>query len=135
MVDNLLTLFCLVDGDSLSEAFEVEISSTKTVSALKKVIRDDNSVAFADIDAKMLTLWRVSIPGGKKGSAITIDALGNKTEFDDPRALLSELFPESPDRNTYIIVQRSFQGNADASLFDLCHLDLCITLTLIHKPT
>lgn len=57
-----LTLFCLVDGDSLSEAFEVEISSAKTVSALKKAIRDDNTVAFAEVDAKMLILWCVSIP-------------------------------------------------------------------------
>jgi hypothetical protein len=49
-------LFCLVDGDSLSEACEVEISATKTVSTVKKAIRDDHSVAFADVDAKMLTL-------------------------------------------------------------------------------
>ncbi|KAG0357033.1 hypothetical protein BG005_003994 [Podila minutissima] len=110
MTDNHLTLFCLVDGDSLSEAFEVEISSTKTVSALKKAIRDENTVDFAEIDARLLTLWRVSVPADYRSRLRSIYALDNKTELDEPRTPLSQLFPDNPDENTYIIVQRPPQG-------------------------
>ncbi|KAF9301468.1 hypothetical protein BGZ74_006680, partial [Mortierella antarctica] len=110
MTDNHLTLFCLVDGDSLSEAFEVEISSTKTVSALKKAIRDENTVDFAEIDARLLTLWRVSVPADYRSRPRSIYALVNKTELDEPRTPLSQLFPDNPDENTYIIVQRPPQG-------------------------
>lgn len=34
MTDNLITLFCLVEGESVSNAFEIEVASTKTVSFL-----------------------------------------------------------------------------------------------------
>lgn len=47
----------------------------------------------------------------RQGSAITIDALDEKTELNNPRARLFKLFPESSDDNTYIIAQRSLTGN------------------------
>ncbi|KAF9318898.1 hypothetical protein BG006_003119 [Podila minutissima] len=58
--NNLLTLFCLVDGEW--NPFSVEVDRTKTVDTLKDAIKDKNAIAFADVDAKMLTLWSVSIP-------------------------------------------------------------------------
>ncbi|KAI9242855.1 MAG: hypothetical protein BYD32DRAFT_402000 [Podila humilis] len=60
MTNIQLSLFCLVDGESTP--FPVEIESTKTIGDLKRAIKDDNAIAFADVDAKMLTLWHVSIP-------------------------------------------------------------------------
>jgi len=109
MSDNLVTLFCLVEGESVSNAFEIEVASTKTVSTLKNLIVDGNQApAFKDVAAKDLILWRVSIPDG---SATTITALVDKTELDKPRTPLSKLFPENPDDNTYILVQRPVQCN------------------------
>ncbi|KAK3834351.1 MAG: hypothetical protein JOS17DRAFT_815456 [Linnemannia elongata] len=60
---------------------------------------------FDDIAANSHTLWRASIPDDNQSSAITIDALDDKTELDKPRTLLSQLFPESPDDNTYTFVR------------------------------
>ncbi|KAF9198642.1 hypothetical protein BGZ59_004467, partial [Podila verticillata] len=110
MTDNNVTLFCLIEGESVSTAFEVEVASAKTISTLKNLIVDGNQApAFRDFAAKDLVLWRASIPDDKQGSAITVDALDDKTELNNPRAKLSKLFPESPDDNTYIIVQWPLQ--------------------------
>ncbi|KAG0360627.1 hypothetical protein BGX24_005525, partial [Mortierella sp. AD032] len=101
MDNNLLTLFCY------DNAFEVEVASTKTVSTLKNLIVDENQApAFRDVAAKDLILWCVSIPDNKQGTAITIGALDDKTELNNPRTRLSKLFPESPEDNTYILVRR-----------------------------
>ncbi|KAF8926889.1 hypothetical protein BGZ58_010828, partial [Dissophora ornata] len=61
MTDSLLTLFCLVDGESTP--FPVEIDSTKTIGGLKNlIVNGDQAPAFRDVAAKDLILWRVSIP-------------------------------------------------------------------------
>ncbi|KAF9198351.1 hypothetical protein BGZ59_004674, partial [Podila verticillata] len=106
MTDNHLTLFCLVDGEATSRAFSVDIDRTKSVDHLKKLIKSKKTPRFDDVAAYELTLWRVSISDDNQGSAVTIDALDDKTELNNPRAQLSKLFPENPDDNTYIIVQR-----------------------------
>ncbi|KAG0007896.1 hypothetical protein BGZ81_004501, partial [Podila clonocystis] len=59
MTNKNLTLFCLVDGESTP--FPVEIEPTKTIGALKKDIKEEKAIAFAGVDADMLTLWKVSI--------------------------------------------------------------------------
>ncbi|KAF9113437.1 hypothetical protein BGX30_006937, partial [Mortierella sp. GBA39] len=101
-----LTLFCLIDEQSTSKAFSVEISPKKTVDGLKKFIRNEKPNELRDVDPDRLTLWLVFIPDDNQNSAITLDALDDKTQLNNPRTLLSTLFPESPDDNTYIIVQR-----------------------------
>ncbi|KAG0195906.1 hypothetical protein BGX28_000397, partial [Mortierella sp. GBA30] len=106
MTHSHLTLFCLVDGGSTSQAFSVEIDREKTVDHLKKLIKTEKTNVFSDVDADQLTLWRVSIPDEHQGSVITIDALEDKTELNKPRALLSMVFDKPPDDNTYILVQR-----------------------------
>ncbi|KAF9412824.1 hypothetical protein BGZ76_005128, partial [Entomortierella beljakovae] len=57
-----MTLFCLVDGESTSNAFPVEIEPTKTIGSLKDKIKLAQSPDFDDIVAKSLTLWQVLIP-------------------------------------------------------------------------
>ncbi|KAF9133873.1 hypothetical protein BG015_003496, partial [Linnemannia schmuckeri] len=106
MTTNPLTLFCLVDGETTSQAFSVDIDQTKTVDHLKKLIKTEKAPRFDDVAADELTLWRVFIPDEKMDSFITVDALGDKTQLNNPRTRLSKLFPESPDDNTYILVQR-----------------------------
>ncbi|KAF9954138.1 hypothetical protein BGZ70_010649 [Mortierella alpina] len=114
MTEKNLTLFCIVEGESVSHAFQLKnIASSDDVDDLKHLIVDGNQApAFRDVAAKDLILWRISIPDNKQGSAITIDALDDKTELNDPRARLSKLFPESPDDHTYILVQRPSSVNA-----------------------
>ncbi|KAF9344405.1 hypothetical protein BGX26_004416 [Mortierella sp. AD094] len=109
MTNNLLTLFCLVDGESTS--FPVKIESTETIGGLKKAIKDENSIAFADVDAKMLSLWRVSIPVPEDDDNELPILLNNIVTKDKkklgPTTRLSKVFPaELPDETIHIIVQR-----------------------------
>ncbi|KAF8906387.1 hypothetical protein BGZ58_006329, partial [Dissophora ornata] len=103
---NTLTLFCLINGELTSNAFPVETSSDKTVGVLKDLIKAKRTVALSNVDANELTLWLAVIPDNRCGSAITIGALDGKTKLSNPRRRLSQLFSESPDEETYILVQR-----------------------------
>ncbi|KAG0036467.1 hypothetical protein BGZ82_004155 [Podila clonocystis] len=62
MTDIHLTLFCLVDGETMSNAFPVEIESTKTVGHLKDLIRAKKANNFHDVDADDLTSGECSAP-------------------------------------------------------------------------
>ncbi|KAF9080350.1 hypothetical protein BGX23_002284 [Mortierella sp. AD031] len=108
MTDNHLTLFCLVDGESTSNAFSVEIDSTKTVDGLKKLIKADQSPIFDDITANSLTLWRVSIPvvSANKHKPIVLSEVESSTELD-PTDDVSDVFPKTPPKKTiHIIIHR-----------------------------
>ncbi|KAG0095046.1 hypothetical protein BGZ93_006400 [Podila epicladia] len=111
VTDNRLRLYCLVGGEPTSNAFLVKASLADTICDLKiLIINGDQATAFRDVAPKDLILWRVSIPNDNRRSAIKIDALGGKTELNNPRKRLSEEFRESLDDNTYIIVQRPPKG-------------------------
>ncbi|KAG0053924.1 hypothetical protein BGZ90_006089 [Linnemannia elongata] len=111
MTDIRLSLFCLVDGLPISRAFEIEVSGTRTIAHLKDLIKAKQSPAFDDITGDQLTLWRASIPDDNQKSTLTLAALDDKTELNNPRTRLSKLFPESPDEKTYILVQRPPPGD------------------------
>ncbi|KAF9536636.1 hypothetical protein EC957_010257 [Mortierella hygrophila] len=110
MATNTLTLFCLISGDSTSCAFKVRILDTHAdISDLKKAIIGENPGAFEHIDAKDLVLWRATIPANENAGderVIKLDGLDDKTKLGNPRTHLSKLFPETPDDNTYIVVER-----------------------------
>ncbi|KAG0053356.1 hypothetical protein BGZ83_001250 [Gryganskiella cystojenkinii] len=106
MTDKSLTLFCVVDGESVSNAFDIAIESAKTVSDFKMAIKHEKAPRFDDIAADKLILWRVSIPEDKQSSVVTITALDDKTELDKSWIPLSQLFRNDADYNTYTIVQR-----------------------------
>ncbi|KAG9070446.1 hypothetical protein KI688_007982 [Linnemannia hyalina] len=110
-----LTLFCLIDGQSIFNAFSVEINPRKTIDGLKKFIRNEKTPRFDDVAADELTLWRVSIPDADddddddgENLPILPDNIPNK----DRKKLkatreLSDVFREEPAKRTiHIIVQR-----------------------------
>jgi hypothetical protein len=55
-----LELNCLVQGVGLRNVFSIEIASTKNVSALKELIKDEKKHAFNRVPADTLVLWKVS---------------------------------------------------------------------------
>ena len=57
-----ITLLCLVKGNILANAFPVHIDGNSLVGDLKKVIKAENAQTFANVDAKDIKLWKVSIP-------------------------------------------------------------------------
>ncbi|KAF8923765.1 hypothetical protein BGZ58_002576 [Dissophora ornata] len=108
-----LNLFCLVDGDSTSNAFSVKATSTDTVDDLKEFIKAKKSNDFHDVDADRLTLWHVSvsITAANKHNPVTLDSQEPKEELL-PSDELCEVFPNGPARKTvHIIVQRPPLGD------------------------
>ncbi len=119
MTDMPVTLFCLVDGEATSQAFSIDIEQTRTVEQLKKVIKTEIPDTFKDVDAKDLTLWRVSISmtDNDDKPPILLDNFPDKDKMRlGPVMRLSKVFPEDfPEGSINIIVQRPSQsrsGNA-----------------------
>ncbi|OAX43810.1 hypothetical protein K503DRAFT_778959 [Rhizopogon vinicolor AM-OR11-026] len=56
------TLSCLVFGDGPSHIFQIGIASTKTVDALRNLIKDTEGHAFRDVAARYLKLWQFNLP-------------------------------------------------------------------------
>ncbi|KAF9536251.1 hypothetical protein EC957_011851 [Mortierella hygrophila] len=116
MTDNLLTLFCLVNGES--NPFPLEIDSTKTIGGLKNLIVNGNqALAFRDDAAKDLILWRVSIPVvPKERKEISLADIPSKEELDETDDV-SDVFEETPPKKTiHIIVQRPPLGDLRADI-------------------
>ncbi|KAF9580471.1 hypothetical protein BGW38_002878 [Lunasporangiospora selenospora] len=108
MTDIPLTLFCLVDGESTSNAFPVLASTTTTIRELKELIKTKKANRFQDVDADELTLWRVSHPviAIHKHQPVLLNKIDSPTELD-PTDDISDIFTEPPPKKTiHIIVQR-----------------------------
>ncbi|KAF9308194.1 hypothetical protein BG003_011449, partial [Podila horticola] len=101
MMDNRMSLFYLVDGEATSNAFPVEIESTKTIDDLKDLIKNKKTPRFDDIAADELTLWRVSIPDADDDDdddlPILLDNIPGK-DRKKPKTTreLSDIFNEKP---------------------------------------
>ncbi|KAG0253847.1 hypothetical protein BGZ95_006191, partial [Linnemannia exigua] len=110
MADDPLTLFCLVDGESLSSAFPVEIESSKTIGHLKKLIKTETPDKFIGVNVRDLALWRVSIPisnvdNNNLGALLDKVPDKDKMNLTSPAMRLSEIFPEGLlDRTVHVIV-------------------------------
>ncbi|KAK3821954.1 MAG: hypothetical protein J3R72DRAFT_28194 [Linnemannia gamsii] len=130
MDNNPLTLFCLVDGDATSQAFPVTTSNTTTVGELKKLIKADNSATFKGVDAKNLTLWRVSVPVNtdNQHNPIGLDKIESRTELN-PIVEVSGVFPKTPPKETiHVIVQRPLPARTSHSPPPLRILDIIKTI-------
>ncbi|KAG0047173.1 hypothetical protein BGZ89_005029, partial [Linnemannia elongata] len=118
MTDNLLTLFCLLDGETTSNAFSVKIPSSDTIDDLKKLIKVEQSPDFDDIAANNLTLWHVAHPviAANKHNPILLSAIDSPTELD-PTDDISDVFLEAPPKKTiHIIVKRPPPGDLRADI-------------------
>ncbi|KAF9314603.1 hypothetical protein BG003_003981, partial [Podila horticola] len=119
MTDNRMSLFCLAHVEPSSNAFPVEIESTKTIGDLKDLIKTKKTPEFDDIAADKLTLWRVTIPITDDDNETPI-LLNNVTKKKlGPLTRLSKVFPEDiPEESIiHIIVQRPPPGVVSESDF------------------
>src|SRR3954464_14661172 len=99
-----ITLLCLVKGNTLANAFPVDINKDQLVGHLKKVIKAEKQNDFAGIDADKLKLWNVKIPDDRD------DLLSNLTLNDGDELLatkkISKYFPNSPpEEHIHVIVE------------------------------
>ncbi|KAK5809644.1 hypothetical protein F5H01DRAFT_415593 [Linnemannia elongata] len=111
MTNNLLTLFCLVDGEATTNAFPVEIESTKTIGDLKNLIKTEKSNDFQGADADKLTLWRVSIPDvDDDETPVSIDTLTRKKKMRATNKLSMVFEAAFPEDTIRVVVQRPPPG-------------------------
>ncbi|KAF8923382.1 hypothetical protein BGZ58_003016, partial [Dissophora ornata] len=99
---------------------QVRIESNKAVDELKKAIKAEKAVSFSDVDADMLTLWRVAIPVSDDDDDDEVPVYIDNIPKDDKKKLkattkLSKVYDaELPEDTIHIIVQRPPPGNAAA---------------------
>ncbi|KAF9279971.1 hypothetical protein BGZ88_012440 [Linnemannia elongata] len=117
MSDNPLTLFCLVDGEATSNAFPVSTSTTKTIGDLIDLIKVKFPDTFNGVDAKDLSLWRVTIPDSDDAIPTFVNGVPEnekkKLRATDKVSVFGAALTED---TIHIIVQRPPSGNA--TLFD-----------------
>ncbi|KAF8127416.1 hypothetical protein EV363DRAFT_43336 [Boletus edulis] len=70
IVDAPSRIFCWSRGGTLDSKFEVKILQTETVSDLKVAIKNKMPMAFCDVDADTLRLFRISGDDDKQGESI-----------------------------------------------------------------
>jgi len=106
MTNNLLTLFCLVEGES--SPFSVDFEPSKTVDLLKVAIKTALSPQFDAVTAKDITLWHVAIPlAPLQDRKPIVSKEGDSATKLDPTEDVSDTFKEQPPKKTInIIVQR-----------------------------
>ncbi|PKY42616.1 hypothetical protein RhiirA4_540534 [Rhizophagus irregularis] len=114
-----ITLNCLVSGENPYEnAFQVVIDTRqiKTVALLKDAIKEKNTQAFANVDAKDIKLWKVDISLEKENEKLDfVNAKKINVNIKDelggvelpPLSKISKNFSSQPaDEHIHIIVQR-----------------------------
>ena len=98
-----ITLLCLVKGNTLANAFPVDIDRDQLVSHLKEAIKAKKQNDFAGVDADKLRLWKVPI------SDDHVDPLNNLSLEDSDELLairkISKYFPDSPpEEHIHVLV-------------------------------
>ncbi|KIO01674.1 hypothetical protein M404DRAFT_722430 [Pisolithus tinctorius Marx 270] len=58
---DVITLNCWIIGEDIRAIFGVKVAMTQTVYDLKRLIKGENAVALHTTDARLLTLWNVSL--------------------------------------------------------------------------
>jgi hypothetical protein len=108
-----ITLLCLVKGNTTANAFPVDIDKDQLVGHLKKVIKAEQPQTFANVDAKDLKLWKVTIPGDQD------DQLRNLILQDSDELLairkISKYFPDSPPEESIHVIVEPPESTATSS--------------------
>lgn len=110
MMSDIITLFCLVYGEPIANAFPVKIPQTDTFDDLKKLIKKEKTPCFDDIAADELRLWKVNIPDDDNAA----ERLRNFKDdpFNDTKELratweIQKVFPDEPTKeHIHIIIKR-----------------------------
>jgi hypothetical protein len=102
------TLFCLVHGESITNAFPVKIPQADTVGDLKELIKLKKAPEFDTIAADKLMLWKVNIPTDN-ATALKELVLENNKEKGIQELLplddIAEAIPTPLKRHIHIIIE------------------------------
>ena len=101
-----LQLNCWIFDDDVSQVFPVKITNTESVGILKEVIKDECQKAFPNVDARSLTLWKVSIPVDRhlQQSLANLD-LTRETSLSPVDDLFDVFSDVPPRKHLHIVVK------------------------------
>jgi hypothetical protein len=91
MTNNPRTLLCLIEGESLPNAFSVQATPTGTIDNFKGLIKPKQSNQLSNIDADHFTLWHISIPDDQVMALIMLVNLPNENLTESDRHALHGL--------------------------------------------
>ncbi|KAF9409197.1 hypothetical protein BGZ76_005726, partial [Entomortierella beljakovae] len=121
--DSNMDLFYFVNGKTPLDALGVSISRTMRVDGLRRLLNK----LLKKQESDPLPLYIVSIPTNKREQAVEVIVENETTKIVfksdstldskrlDPRALISDIFPNGPGDDTYILVDLPQQGPATSS--------------------
>ncbi|PKY24038.1 hypothetical protein RhiirB3_438443 [Rhizophagus irregularis] len=87
-------LLFLQQGNASTNTFPIDIDGSKLVGHLKKAIKMEKQIDFADVDADKLRLWKVEIPDDHDDQLRSL-SLQNKDEVLATKKI-SKYFPVTP---------------------------------------
>jgi hypothetical protein len=99
-----ITLLCLVKGNTVANAFAVDIDREKLVSHLKKIIKAEKQNDFAGVDADKLKLWKVEIPDDRDDQFSNL-SLQDKDELLATREIEDYWTEKPPKKSVHVIVK------------------------------
>ncbi|GBB92721.1 hypothetical protein RclHR1_20480003 [Rhizophagus clarus] len=128
-----ITLLCLVKGNTLANAFPIDVNKDQLVGHLKKVIKAEKQNDFAGIDADRLKLWKKEIPDDQD------DLLSNLTLNDGDELLatreIGDYWTEKPPkRNIHVIVEPPESTTTSSEVLELRE-QLASLQALLNKST
>ncbi|RHZ82859.1 hypothetical protein Glove_103g174 [Diversispora epigaea] len=109
-----ITLSCLVAGEDLSSAFAVKIDKFKSISILKKAIKEKEKPEFDNFASDKLQLWKVNIPMDNENEKLIAVQKINVNIKDDlegeelrPLSKINKHFStEPPEEHIHVIIRR-----------------------------
>ena len=127
-----ITLLCLVKGNTLANAFPVDIEKDQLVGHLKKAIKAEKSPVFDNFPADELKLWKKEIPDDQD------DLLSNLTLNDGDELLatreIGDYWTEKPaKRHIHVLVEPPASATASSREQEL--LDRIASLKESHNKS
>ena len=95
-MSNLLKIFCLVidhERTPQGQPFPISCSTGDTVGDLTRAVLNENPNLKSQVDARLLTLWRLKQPQQLKGLMLMLKQGAISFSDDDPSSVVEELDP------------------------------------------
>ncbi|ORZ18247.1 hypothetical protein BCR41DRAFT_395488 [Lobosporangium transversale] len=110
-----LTLYCVKEGESLYDAFPIELSSNLKVDALRDELKKKKAPEFDNVAANTLALWQVSIPifQDADDTPIVLDNVPSKKRLLPTSTLSEALGEEEEARETICVIFHSTRNGTD----------------------
>ena len=106
----IYTVFCLIHGELLRNAFVVQIDRSETVSVLKELIVGKNPNYFKGIDARQLCLWKADFLISSGQNAVKQLDLADSNMLDPFTHLIDIYKPYPYTKRIHFIVKAPKQN-------------------------